>query len=131
MWSHMTHMLPTCLVVGEMDAEATKILTDIVFLEEKCKYGWALDLIEDYRKAATIRSIGDFKGSPVELYAGLVRANVHHLQHAPQRIFYAAFNSPSNIAPAIDARKLLSEPERRSYVWGNTQGGEGFLERSI
>jgi len=126
-WIHVTKILPQLLIYGEKDAEVTKLLTDFVFLEEKCRCGHGFDLVNDFHLAATLREIGSAKGSPVELYAGLVRSNAHLLHHAPQRILFSAFNSPDNTVPAMDARKLFADVEGRSHRWDQGQ----FVERNV
>jgi len=122
MWQHVLRILPKACTEGEAVTELAGLLTDLVFLEEKCRAGQVSGLIEDYQRAAEQRQLGVLRGSPVELYGGLVKANAHLLTENPHQLFSAAFNSPDNGAPALDARQLLVQPQKRS--WLRTMGAQ-------
>ena len=114
LWNHLASWLPYHLTYAGMKAELTKVLTDIPFLEERCRLG-VINLLNDYLTARKL-GIGSEFGSPVNDFFTLFRDNVEHLILYPEHVFQLAFNYPHGTEPQLTAGRLLSEmKERRAF----------------
>ncbi|MBI3272396.1 MAG: DUF4062 domain-containing protein [Planctomycetes bacterium] len=87
------------------ELEAT--LTDLEFVEAKCRAGLAYDLVSDYDRALGSDALPQEGRAEVEGFARFVRAETHVLARWPELSFQQAANQPGDSPPAYAARRRL------------------------
>lgn len=122
-WSHVMKWLPYHLTCAGMKEELTTHLTDIVFLEEKCRLD-VLGLLADYLDARKL-GIGTEFGSPVHDFFRLFRDNVDELLTYPENVFQLAYNYAPSTTPCLKAHRLLTDIKSRRCI----RAGDSRLTR--
>lgn len=100
------------------DLEAT--LTNLDFLEAKCKAGGTYDLVADFDNAARAK-LPAYVRERISPFARFIKANAHVLARRPELLCQLAANEPDRTVPRRAAQeKLASTKGDRSWLrWVN------------
>jgi WD40 repeat protein len=99
-------------------------LTDLFFIEAKCKIGLALALLKDYQFAGLIPNSYKTAADPVFnqsllQFAEFVQREIHVFIRFPEIVFQQAQNWPDWSSPSIAAKQFCSEHRSSSLLWLN------------
>ncbi|MBF0456470.1 MAG: TIR domain-containing protein [Nitrospirae bacterium] len=82
--------LPAHLIEAKEWDRLETVLTDILFIQEKCKAGQTYDIVNDYNKAR--KQLPKGKKELVETFAREFIRQAHHIYHRPNLAFQQLYN---------------------------------------
>ena len=109
---------------AEMWSEISNTLTDLCFIEAKCKAEMAIVLLGDYQISGLLSNDHRTRINPVfpksvVQFAEFIKRENHIFVRFPEIVVQQALNWPDWSAPAIAANQLLSQYTYKKLVWSN------------
>ncbi|MGV8118251.1 MAG: DUF4062 domain-containing protein [Candidatus Xenobiia bacterium LiM19] len=101
--------LPYHQTKGTMWIELESTLTDLNFIEAKCRARMTYDLVEDYHRATTLVDISEKGKKSIDGFGCFIRRHCHILHMHPELTFQQAANEPDHTFPAEVAGEYLSK----------------------
>jgi NACHT domain- and WD repeat-containing protein len=101
--------LPYQLLNAEQWTELTKTLSDLSFINAKCKAGMVYDLNTDYGKTLETPNVPSENRDEISEFAQLIKMNTHILADYSNMSIQLAYNAPDCTAPARSATAYAKE----------------------